>query len=58
MDYKKRLHGLEFYEWNQAWLPFERRTSFGPQRLPAAPWSKPQPESTLSVKHEPAPTTA
>ena len=58
MDYKKRLHGLEFYEWNQAWLPYERQTSFGRQHSIAAPWSKPAPESTLSVKLEPAPATA
>lgn len=58
MDYKKRLHGLEFYEWNQSWLPFERQTSFNRHHSMAAAWSKPAPENTLSVRFESAPATA
>jgi len=58
MDYKKRLHGLEFYEWNQAWRPFARQTSLGRPSAIAAPSSKAAPEGTLSVQLEPTSAAA
>jgi arginine-tRNA-protein transferase len=38
MDYKKRLFGLEAYEWNQSWSPFARQVEFkAPPRAPLPP---------------------
>ena len=29
MDYKKRFHGLEFYEWDREWKPYPRESGTG-----------------------------